>query len=195
MNNRQTHHNTLREWLYLESDGELNAVQRSSLKQHLESCSECREELRQVDNLERLLVASRIEVGESFRDEVMSGLPSAGWEARAPRTWIAAAVVALLFALGSALLIGGASEQATSAVPIAALSAIWDLLATSALAGAGLLAASWKGLGLAMQDVLGQSIWNVVAFGALVLCLDILLLRYLLRDRTAKAESETSRDS
>ena len=61
-------------------------------------------------------------------------------------------------------------------------------------ARAGLLSASWKGLGAGLQDVLGGSKWNLVAFGVLVLGVNALLFRLLRkRDRPAEAESRTSK--
>ena len=195
MNMKQPDHSTYREWLYLEPDGELNAGERSGLQQHLAVCASCRRERQELASLAKMLRESRIRVGEEFRQEVMAELPPASWETRTPRNWVAALVVVLLLSLGSALLIGGATEEALSAVPIAAATAVWELLSSSALAGAGLLAASWKGLGIAFQDVLGQSLLNIVAFGALVVCLDLLLFRLLFRRRTVKAESDGSLDS
>jgi anti-sigma factor RsiW len=190
MNTKQPDHTTYREWLYLEPDGELNTGERSSLQQHLSGCSSCRIERRELASLTEMVEQSRIPVREAFRQEVMAGLPAAGWETRSPRTWLAAVVVVLLLSVGSALLIGGASDDFLSAAPIAAAAAVWQLISSSALAGAGLLAASWKGLGLAFQDVLGQSVWNMLALGALVVCLDLLLFRLLFRRRTAAAESD-----
>lgn len=191
MNSKQPDHSTLREWLYLEPDGELTAGQRARLQQHLAACQSCREEHRELLALEQLLAESRVAVGSDFRREVMAGLPSAGWEARSPRSWIGAAVAALLLSIGAGLLIGFGTADIQSAVPIATLSAVWGLLSSSALAGAGLMAASWKGLGIAFQQVLGQSLWSMIAFGILVFFLDLLLIRFLLRRRTADARADT----
>jgi anti-sigma factor RsiW len=195
MKRRHPEHSTLREWLSLELDGELSAGEKSRLDQHLALCPECRNERRELSALERLMADSRIEVREGFRQEVMSDLPTAGWEARPPRTWIAALVAVLALAVASAALIATSSGDLTAAVPVAALVAVWELFRSSALAGAGLLAASWKGLGIAVQEVLGHSIWSTLAFGAVVLGLDVLLLRYLLRRRRAAVEEGRSRSS
>lgn len=188
-------HTHYREWLYLEPDGELNAGERSQLQQHLSGCSSCREERQELVRLTEMLEQSRVPVEESFGEEVMAGLPAAGWETRSPRTWIAALIAVLLLSVGSAVLIGGAGEEIMSAAPLAAAAAVWELLSSSALAGAGLMAASWKGLGIALQDVLGRSVLNIVALGVLVLCLDLLLYRLLFRRRTAEVGSEDRPDS
>ena len=195
MNSKLPDHSTLREWLYLEPDGELTSVQRSRLQQHLTTCLDCRNEHRELLALNRLLAESRVAVHADFGREVMAGLPSAGWEARSPRSWLAAAVAVILLSIGAGLLIGFSTAEVESAVPIATLSAVWGLVSSSALAGAGLIAASWKGLGIAFQQVLGQSVWNMIAFGVLVFFLDLVLIRILLRRRTAGAKAETDSHS
>lgn len=191
MNSKQPDHTTLREWLYLEPDGELSAGQAARLQQHLATCHDCRQEHQQLLALNRLLSESRISAGADFQREVMEGLPSAGWEARSPRSWIAAVVAVLLLSLGAGLLIGFSSTEVQSAVPVTTLGALWASLSSSALAGAGLIGASWKGLGVAFQQVVGESVWSMVVFGVLVLGLDLLLIRYLLRRRTAAAEADS----
>lgn len=191
MNSKQPDHSTFREWLYLEPDGELTSGQRSRLQQHLATCQDCRDEHRELLALNRLLADSRVPVHADFRREVMAGLPSAGWEARSPRSWMAAAVAVILLSIGAGLLIGFSTTEVQSAVPIATLSAVWGLLSSSALAGAGLIAASWKGLGIAFQQVLGQSVWNMIAFGVLVFFLDLLLIRFLMRRRAADAKADS----
>jgi len=195
MNTKQPDHTHYREWLYLEPDGELNAGQRSNLQQHLSGCASCRDERRELAQMYEILEQSKLPVGEEFTREVMVELPATGWETRSPRTWIAALVAVLVLSIGSALLIGGASENVLSAAPVAVASAVWELLSSSALAGAGLLAASWKGLGLAFRDVLGQSIWNLLAMGVVVVGLDVLLIRFLLRRRTVEAAADDRSES
>lgn len=195
MNMRQPDHSTLRELLYLEPDGELNAGDRSRLYQHLDICSDCRRERQELAVFNELMKDSAILVDEPFTHKVMEGLPAAGWETRSPRTWLAALAVALLLAVGAALLIGTASEAVVSTLPLAAASAVWELLSSSVLAGSGLMAASWKGLGIAFQEVLGRSVWNMIAFGVIVICLDLLLLRYLLRSPVAEARLDHEQDS
>ena len=195
MNMRQPDHITFRELLYLEPDGELNAGDRSRLKQHLAVCADCRRERQELTVFNELMKDSTIPVDEPFTQKVMEGLPAAGWETRSPRTWVAALAVVLLLAIGAAMLIGTASEDVVSTLPLAAASAVWELLTSSALAGAGMMAASWKGLGIAFQEVLGRSVWNMIAFGVIVVCLDLLLLRYLLRSPVAEAKVDHERDS
>lgn len=193
MNTSDHDHSTFREWLYLEPDGGLSAGQYSQLRQHLTVCEECRQEQHELRSLFRLVAESRISVGEGFRQQVMDSLPAAGWQARNPRSWVAALIAVVALTISAAVLIGANTADLVSAAPIAAIDAIWDLLASSALAGAGMLAASWKGLGVALQEVLGRSIWNWVAFGALVIGLDLLLIKVVLRQRAVASEETSER--
>lgn len=186
-------HDTYREWLHLECDGELPSADRSLLRQHLDSCAECRAESQELVALDNLLKESHIPVHRSFHDDVMSALPSAGWESSHPRSWAAALIVAVLLGgVGAALLGTSAARLEPTAPFIAALVAIVDLFRSTALAGAGLLTASWKGLGLAVQELLAGSVWNILAVGLLVLGLDYLLLRLLVR-HNQPAESASRR--
>lgn len=52
---------------------------------------------------------------------------------------------------------------------------------TAALAGTGLLAASWRGIGLAVRELFATSPGTVVAFLVLVLALDLLVLALVRR--------------
>ena len=62
-----------------------------------------------------------------------------------------------------------------------------ELFRSAALAGAGLLTASWSGVGLALGEVLSRSTMGFVAFGVFVLGIDCLFLRYLWRQSRQEA--------
>ena len=68
------------------------------------------------------------------------------------------------------------------------------LAAAGALAGAGLLAASWKGVGLVTLEAVGTTPGGLVAFVVLVICLNLLLLSLLRRRRTAAAGEPVAGD-
>jgi anti-sigma factor RsiW len=184
-------HDTYREWLHLECDGELPAADRSHLRQHLDSCADCRAESQELVALDKLLTESRIPIHRRFHDDVMSALPNAGWESSHPRSWVAALIVAALLGITGAALLGTSAARLEPAAPfVAAIVAVVDLFQSTALAGAGLLTASWKGLGLAFQELLAGSVWNLLAVGLLVFGLDFLLIRLLLRrNRPTEAAS------
>ena len=54
-------------------------------------------------------------------------------------------------------------------------------MTTTAVAGAGLLTASWQGLGLALGEIFGGSKLTLAVFAVFVAGVDFLFVRYLLR--------------
>ena len=96
------------------------------------------------DALDRLLDEIRVAVDPAFSRQVMSRLPDADWRPRrsARREWaIAAALVAMLAAIAAVLVTGG--EASAPGVG----TSIVDLVVATVSAGAGFLAASWRGIG------------------------------------------------
>lgn len=175
---RDPDHNVFLEWLYLEADGGLSTAERAQLHRHLLSCARCRREKQELPALFELLASDRVEVDEEFTARVMSSLPPAGWEARHPRSWISAVVILVLLSGLSALLVGaGAGELPGAGV----LVAIAELFRSTVTAGAGLLAASWQGLGAAVGAVIGGSPVQALVFALFVLGVDILFIRFLMR--------------
>lgn len=180
-------HNAYRELLYLEGDGELTTAERAALHRHLPRCGECRRARVELERLDQVMASGRVPVREGFRDEILAALPPAGWEAAHPRYWIAS--LALFLGVGgtaAALLSSGGGE--VSSLPLAgAFGAVFDLLRSAMLAGGGLLAASWKGMGMAVEKALDGSTLSWVAFGAVILGIDILFLRFLMRSAEPSA--------
>lgn len=166
-------HETVQGWLQLQLDGELPTLYRGQLAQHLESCAVCRREAERLGAMSRLLDDTRVPVAEGFSQRVLDDLPGAAWEARRPRAWIAAVAAFVLLASGSAILLsfGGA------VVGLGPLGAVASMLERAILAGAGLLTASWRGLGLALSDLWSTSPLGGVALGMLVVALNLLLWR------------------
>ncbi len=180
-------HSTYREWLNLDADGVLPREQRSRLDEHLASCDECRRERAELAALDGLMQRSAIAVRSDFRASVLSSLPATGWEARSPRAWrFPAAIVVLLGSLAGALLAAGSSSIPSS---LSALLAVGGMFRAAALAGAGLLAASWKGIGLVVEEVISSPM-SLGVFGFLVLCLNLLLISLIRRRRPAAAVQE-----
>jgi len=189
------HHDTYLEWLHLEADGGLAPGQASRLESHLRSCPECREERQALAVLSQRLEASRVAVRRDFRREVMLSLPAAGWESRSPRSWAAAAAL-LAALLSGAVAVSYSTPSAANPTVWGAVGAVADLFRATLLAGGGLLTASWQSLGTAIERALGGSAWNLGAFAVLVLGLDVLFLRLLIRaSRRAAAEAGAERGS
>jgi predicted anti-sigma-YlaC factor YlaD len=189
------HHDTYLEWLYLEGDGGLTPGEASRLELHVRGCVECREERSAMAGLSRLLRESRVAPRKGFRREVMLSLPASGWESRSPRSWLAAAAV-LVALLGSAVMVGLRAPAAGDPTVWGAVGAVTDLFRATLLAGGGLLTASWQSVGVAIERALGGSVWNLGVFALLVLGLDVLFLRLLIRAsrRRAAAEGVSPRD-
>lgn len=176
-------HNTYREWLHLDADGRLAASQRAELEQHLAACAGCRDEREDLLALEALLQKNRIPVRTDFKDNVLSSLPTTGWENRHPKTWGFPAAVFLLLA-GIAAALFGSSHLSTAGPGASALLAVADMLGSTMQAGAGLLAATWKGLGMAFEEVIASPV-SLGALAVLVVSLNLLLVSLLRRRRSA----------
>ncbi|HKI86759.1 MAG TPA: zf-HC2 domain-containing protein [Thermoanaerobaculia bacterium] len=170
-------HDTYREWLDPSRTGELSAAEEAQLSRHLSQCASCREELEVTTRLNALLVSDRIEPRADLVDMVMARLPEAGWQARHPRSWLPALAALTVIGSGAAALLGGGAAEIEPHAPfLGALAALFELFKGALLAGAGLLRASWHGVGLAVGNLLTRS-WldsSLTVIG--VLSLDLLLL-------------------
>ena len=87
-----------------------------------------------------------------------------------------------------AFMTGAAALVIAFASPI--LGSIADLLSTAALAGAGLLGATWRGVGLVLHDLLAGSPVTLIAFAATLVAINLLLWRMLRPRLKAPASSE-----
>src|SRR5258706_7018786 len=184
-------HSTFREWVNLDADGRLAPAERARLEEHLAGCEECRREREELVAFQRLFESTTLPVRSGFADSVMAALPHAGWEGKSPRTWqFPLAVAAMLMLVAGFLIAGSTSSSAPSG--LAALDAMGGMVRAAALAGAGLLGASWKGIGLIVEDVISSPV-SLGAFGFLVLCLNLLLVSLVRRKRPSAATAEASR--
>lgn len=185
--------NTYQEWLHLEMDGQLTALERQRLEAWTAEDAERQAERRRLRRLEGLLASSRVEAPAGLRMAVMEKLPAAGWESRHPRSW--AVGLLLLAVLGSvaAAFAGLAAGRLEPGSPLlSALGGVAGLVAASLTAGAGLLTASWQGVGLAVSGLLHGRPLNWIAFVVLVVGVDLLLLRLMRRRRAPAAARETT---
>jgi anti-sigma factor RsiW len=183
-------HSTFREGLNLDADGRLAPEERARLKEHLAGCEECRQEQEELIAFQRLFESAALPVRSDFADSVMAALPHAGWEGRSPRTWQFPLAVAAMLMLVAGFLIAGSSS---ASVPsgLAALDAMGGMVRAAALAGAGLLGASWKGVGLIVEDIISSPV-SLGAFGFLVVCLNLLLVSLVRRRKPSAAAASTA---
>lgn len=187
-------HQDYHELLQQQADGELSRLETQRLDRHLSSCASCRQERRELERLDEMLAAARIPVRRGFSEEVVAALPSAAWESRHPASWAAGVALVLLLGGGAFALTSGAGLFASPLAEI--FLAVVDLFRSSLLAGAGLLDASWRGLGLALGRLFDGSLVNLLAFAILVVGVNALFLRLLLgtRRRLGKVASRPDAD-
>ncbi len=117
--------------------------------------------------IEPLLAAARVPVRDGFADEVMDRVAAGASSERAWMAWGLAA--AALLAVSSGLLMAGSGGSEGF------LGALASALSATLLAGAGMLGATWSGVGAAMDAWLGASLatWAVaslVTAGLVFLC-------------------------
>jgi anti-sigma factor RsiW len=172
-------------------DGELTPEEENSLAEILAERPELTAERRAMAVLYDALDADRVAVDPGLEDRILAALPAVPpWAAPARSRWAFATVAALFLAVTASLfLLTGAGSTSPMGGVIAALA---DFLVTTSLAGAGLLAASWQGLGMALGELLDGPGW--IVFGAGVLALDLLLVQLLRRRRLAASERSARGD-
>lgn len=143
-------------------------------------------EERRLRSLMALLEESRIEVGADFADSVMRRLPrrssSLSW-------WLAAAAVVVLAALAGWM----ANAAGTDWSVLEDLAAVGAFLSSTAVAGAGLLGASWSAL---RSDIVNWLLASPVNLGVAICALlaTSSLLVALLRRRSAAHEPARRRE-
>lgn len=191
------------QWLDQEADGELTAAERRGLDRALADDPARETERLAMSRLHQLLTspeaAPSIEVSPDFVACVMARLPEAPWQAEQHSAkqaglvglvaWQLPLAAMLAFATLAAFLLAGIDNAI-----LGTGGAVLDFLATTALAGAGLLEASWRGVGWGLQDIFTHSPGTVAAMAGLVVGLDILFVSLLLR-RKSRLATEACADS
>jgi anti-sigma factor RsiW len=181
------------EWLDLEADGCLPEADRARLEIAMNENPEYRRELDRLRELRHAIEASRVEVRPEFTTRVMEALPVASWERAGRQGWGLAAAVVVALAAVSTVLLGTAGAAGGTGPVFGVVAAIGQMLQASLLTGAGLLGASWRGVGLALQEILSVSPMTSVAFGAAVVAINLLFFRLLRRE--VRAPQLAGRDS
>jgi anti-sigma factor RsiW len=178
--------------LDLALDGALPAAEARQLEAHLAGCDGCRGERRRLLSLSEALGEAKIAVRGGFEAEVMAALPAAGWQtatAAPPRRAYARAAM-LLVALGGVSALFFALSGGDGGPLGGSLAALVSALGAALVAGAGLLGASWSGLGMAIGETFSESPMTALGLAVLLLCLSLLLVSMLRRPRAAEQKQE-----
>jgi len=181
-------HADYQQWLDLDLDGgTLPPAERRALVEHLAVCAACQSERRALERLRETLERSRMPVRSDFANQVMAALPQSGWESRPARAWVAPAALAAGLLAAAALLLGGGRVAASGAV-LGTAAALADVFVSALVVGAGLAGASWRGLGMAIEELFAGSPGTLLVFAGGVLFLHLLFL-LLLRRRPGRARA------
>lgn len=170
---------TVRQWIDLEIDGALPPAEARRLESALADEPGLAAEREALRELHRQLEASRVAVRPGFRESVMARLPEASWEPTGRRGWALALGLAVLLAGAAGLSLATGSTATGSLFGV--LGAIGQALVASMLTGAGLLGASWRGVGLALEELLSASPSTLVVLALGVVLLNALFWRLLRR--------------
>lgn len=181
-------HSEMLQWLEEAIDGELDSSRSEVLEAHLSECAACRQENESVLRLHGMLSDDRVTVAPGFAARVMKALPVEAWQVRPARSFRLAMVLLLVFASSSVLLLS--ASGVVGSAPFTLFGSVADLLATAALAGAGLLGATWQGVGLVLRDLLTGSPTTFIGFAAALVGIHLLLWRLLRPRQKARASSD-----
>lgn len=153
-------------------------------------------ERRRLERLHAGLAAARVTARPGFTAAVMAALPAhPAWAGRRVRGLRGAVAALLALAAAATLLLGiGSLRLGPAGAVFGAARAVADFAVAATLSGAGLLAASWRGVGLALGQAL--DVPERVVFGLGVIGLNALLFLLLRRRgrRRAAAEAVVRRD-
>lgn len=177
------------QWLDACGEGSLDAAAASRLDAALAADPRLAAEKAQWQALHRALRDDRVAVRPGFTEKVMAALPAPAWgPAGAGRAFAPALVAALLLCtLGATFLLSDLADQPLAGTGLA----LADFLQTTLLAGSGIVAATWVGLGFGLEELFAASGTSLVAFGLMVLFLDLLFLSLLRRRGPAPAAAKS----
>ena len=167
-------------------DGALAPGESEALQGRIANDEALQREERELGKLHEVLAAGRVVARPGFTAAVMAALPeSAPWADRKLLGWrsvLATLAAVLALALGA---FGVAGARGADGVGFAAARAVADFAVSTALSGAGLLAASWRGVGMAVAAALDLP--ATVIFGIGVVAVNALLVALLRRPRRRRA--------
>jgi len=167
-------------------DGGLAAAEAEALRSRLAGDDALRREEHELGRLHEVLAAGRVAARPGFANEVMAALPaSAPWAERRLLGWrsvLGTLAAMLALALGVFAI---AEVQSLDWGGVAAARAVADFAVAATLSGAGMLAASWRGVGMAIAAALDLP--ATIVFGIGVVAVNALLVALLRRPRRRRA--------
>lgn len=175
------------QWLDASAEGPLEAAAAARLAAELAADARLAAEQAGWQALHRVLREDRIAVQPGFSERVMAALPAPAWQpSAAGRAFHPALVAALLLCtLGATFLLAGLADQPLAGTGLA----LADFLQTTLLAGSGIVAATWVGLGFGLEQLFAESGASLAVFGLAVLFLNLLFFSLLRRRAPAAAKS------
>ncbi len=184
---------TWRRWVDLDLEGELPQEDKARLAKIAETDSQVLAERQALESLHQIIDDDRIPVRPGFTERVMTSLPRAWWEEQrsssALPVWALPLAMTLILTLGAALLLGGAEETGRFAgIGLA----IIDFVQVTFLAGAGMLFATWRGIGFGLEQLIADSGMNLLAAVAGVVFLNLLFFSLLRRHAPATESDKKS---
>ncbi len=188
---KTTDRETLRELLDLDLDGQLGTAERSRLHKRLAADENLADEHRRLSALHAGFTEARVPVRPGFKARVMAALPMAAWLPQPAFVWALPLAMTTVLAVAAAWFLSGVAfgESALVGTGLAVL----DFLVATSMAGAGLLAASWAGLGFVLEELVAQSGLNLLALAVPVVLLNLLFFS-LLRRRSGPAAEAAAAD-
>ncbi len=188
---------TWKMWVDLDLEGELPEEDKARLAEMAEIDARTDAERHDLESLHRMIDQDRIAVRPGFAARVMTALPRAWWEQHRSSAglpvWALPLAMTLILTLGAALLLGG-SEEAGRFTGIGI--AVIDFVQVTFLTGAGMLFATWRGVGIGLEQMIADSGMNLLAMVAAVVFLNLLFFSLLRRQppATESAKSAKSHD-
>lgn len=137
--------------------------------------------------LHRVLREDRIPVRDGFAEKVMAALPEPAWQTDTASSRLYPGLLAALLVctIGATYLLAGLADQPLAGTGLA----LADFLQTTLLAGSGLLAATWVGLGFGLEKIFATSGATLGVFAIMVVCLNLLFFSLLRRRAPVAARS------
>lgn len=185
---------TWRRWVDLDLEGELPEPDKARLAEIARTDDRVAAERRALESLHRMIEDDQIAVRPGFAARVMSALPRAWWEERRSAglpVWALPLAMTLILTLGAATLLVGAEETGRfTGIGLAVI----DFMQVTFLAGAGMLFATWRGIGFGLEQLIADSGMNLLAMIGAVVFLNLLFFS-LLRRPSPAAESARSKNA